>query len=75
MTLPVVGSMRPAITLSKVVFPHPLGPKMAVSLAAGTFSETFSSATIVSWYVTPTPSVFKIMSDKLLTFFIIVSPN
>ncbi|MFL2802094.1 MAG: hypothetical protein ACJ0DD_04960 [Paracoccaceae bacterium] len=36
--------IRPAITFSKVVFPQPLGPKMAVSLAAGTLRETFFSA-------------------------------
>ena len=30
-TCPVSGTSRPAMTLSKVVLPHPLGPRMTVA--------------------------------------------
>ena len=43
--IPVFGSIKPAITLSNVVLPHPLGPKIAVSFPDGIFNETFSNAT------------------------------
>ena len=44
-TRPPSGVSKPATTLSSVVFPEPLGPRMVSSSPCATCSETWSSAT------------------------------
>jgi hypothetical protein len=43
-TLPVVGAIRPAATLSSVVLPQPVGPTMETNSPSATSSEARSTA-------------------------------
>lgn len=43
-TLPALGARKPANTLSRVDFPHPLGPSRATNSPAEMLSETSSTA-------------------------------
>ena len=42
--VPEVGSVKPAIILSRVVFPHPDGPRIEKNFPSSTSKETLSTA-------------------------------
>jgi hypothetical protein len=48
-TSPLVGSTNPAIILSVVVFPQPLGPSSEKNCFCSTWKLTWSTATVVAY--------------------------